>query len=321
MSLSRSRRLAKPFCSWVALALAVLPVQGLQFFLDISSYSQGAEPVGYGVNVFLDAGPDDFDDLIDGYQLTSPDGSLSVVISMESTRGAVGLLFSSFDQAASSMFGTWTVSETVFGTPLGEYPFEVTSEGFSESDLPSATLLFPASDATGVSVTPTLRFTGPAGADQIGVSLRPEVGSYPDEGFVRLPSSSIEYTPTFNLLPGLNQVSIIYYLPGAAAQKVFIGTPAGLRWQPNFSSAAVANSQFVVGESNTEFRLSGPERKGDLLEWSFPTESQARYDVEQKGEVNSPTWQLLETLIGTGGTMTFSVSPEQSARFFRVTRR
>ncbi|MBL9167636.1 MAG: hypothetical protein JNN07_07835 [Verrucomicrobiales bacterium] len=321
MSLSRSQHLAKPVCSLLALTLAAVPVQGLQFFLDVSSYSQGAEPVGYGVGVSLDAAPDDFDDLVDGYQLTSPDGSLTLVVSMESTHGAFGLLFTSFDQAASSMFGTWTISETVFGTPLGEYPFEVTSDGFSEADLPSAALLFPALDATGISVTPTLRFTGPAEANQIGVSLRPEVGSYPDEGFVQLPGSAVEYTPTFNLLPGLNQVSIAYNLAGAAAQKVFIGTPAGLRWQPNFSSAAVANSQFVVSESQTELRLSGPERKEGLLEWNFPTESQARYDVEQKDDVNSPTWQLLQTLIGTGGTMTFSVSPEQRARFFRVTKR
>lgn len=321
MSLSRNHRLTKPVCSLVALALAAVPVQGLQFLLDISSYSQGAEAVGYGVNVFLDAGPDDFDDLIDGYHLTSPDGSLTVVVSTESNRGAVGLLFSSFDQAAGSMFGTWTISQTVFGTPLGEYPFQVISDGFSEADLPGATLLFPALDATDISVTPTLRFTGPAEADQIGVSLRPEVGSYPDDGFVQLPSSSVEYTPTFNLLPGLNEVSIIYYLGGAAAQKVFIGTPAGLRWQPSFSLGAVANSRFVVSDSNTELRLSGPERRGGLLEWSFPTESQAQYDVEQKDEVNRPTWQLLETLIGTGGTMTFSVSPVQNARFFRVTKR
>ena len=301
------------------LLLGLRPASALDFYLDLSSYSEGNVTRGYGVSIHLDADFSDFDDFVDGFDLTSPGGDLFVAVSTESLNGSYGLLFPDFASATGAIYGEWTLRSTLVGFPLDTQTFRVESAGLAASDLPPARIVSPAFDATGVSATPLITFTGPADAIDINLGLSPETGSYPGGGFALLPGDATEYTPPFSLSAGLNEVFLIYYLPANDADKVTIGQPTGVAWSSSFTRASVANSQFTV--SGAELKLSGPERVGNQFRWSFATEANRIYDVEYNDDLNTANWELLETINGDGSVKSFTVSPTQDARFFRIGRR
>lgn len=296
------------------------PAAALQFYLDLSNYSEQNTNAGYGVSIHLDASPGDFDELVDGFKVISPSGSMSVSASIDGPNGSFGLLFPSFAAATNAIFGNWTLQQTTLGLPFDSQTFRVRSTGLISTDLPSARVLSPAFDASGIPTTPVISFTGPGDATDIGLGLSPTSGSYPNDGFTLLPGTATQYTAPFALSGGLNEIFLIYYLQSLSAGKVTIEPPGGVSWSSLVSRSSVVNSRFTV-DASVPLKLSGPERVGNQFRWSFPTETGSIYDVQFKDAFNAATWQLLQTINGDGAVKTFTVSPAQSARFFRIARR
>ena len=118
---------------------------------------------------------------------------------------------------------------------------------------------------------------------------------------------------------GNNQIFVLYYLPDQVPAKVTIGAPSGVAWSSLVSRAANAASRFSVG--GAELRLLGPELVSGQFRWSFATEAGRTYDVEFNDHLGTANWQVLQTINGDGSVKSFSVSPDQGARFFRLARR
>ena len=74
----------------------------------------------------------------------------------------------------------------------------------------------------------------------------------------------------------------------------------------------------------TELGGSGPPvslnaaRAGSDVELSFNTQYGLNYDVLSKTDVTDPTWSLVETVVGTGNTMSVSDAVASPARFYKV---
>ena len=291
----------------------------LDFNVDISSYNYSNSVVSYGVSVHLDADFSDFDDFVDGFVVTSPDGRFSLSVNTDSFSASQGFLFPNFPAATAAVYGVWTLEQTIIGIPLDSQTFRVSSAGLSVADYRPAQITSPSFRATGVSPQPIITFSGPPGATSIGIGLSPETGTYPNGGFAFLPGNASQHTPPFQLSAGLNEVYVIYYLPAGNPEKVIIESPSGVAWNAVFSRACLAFSEFTVG--GAELRLLGPERVGEQFRWSFATESGRTYDVLYKDDLNSATWLTLQTINGDGGTKSFTVTPGQPARFFQVAQR
>jgi len=312
--------------SRTALLLAcALPFSGerlasaLDFNVDISSYNYSNSVVSYGVSVHLDADFSDFNDFVDGFTVTSPDGMFSLSVSAESLSASQGFLFPNFPAATTAVYGDWTLEQTIIGLPLDSQIFRVSSAGLSAADYRPAQITSPSFRATGVSPQPNITFSGPPGATDIGIGLSPETGTYPNGGFAFLPANASQHTPPFQLSAGLNEVYVIYYLPAGNPDKVVIESPSDVAWNAVFSRACLAFSEFTV--DGAELRLLGPERIGAQFRWSFATEAGRTYDVLYKDDLNSATWLPLQTINGDGSVKSFTVTPGQSARFFQVARR
>lgn len=303
----------------VLLSTGTRPASALDFNLDISSYNYNNPTASYGVSVHLDADFNDFDELVDGYSVTSPDGTFVLFVSTESFSASQGFLFPDFTAATDAVYGEWTLESLVLGIPLDSQTFRVTSAGLSAADYRPAQITMPSFGATGVSPQPIITFSGPAGATDIGIGLSPETGAYPNGGFDLLPASASQYMPPYQLNAGLNEVYVIYHLPNGNPDKVNIEPPPGARWNAVFSRACLAFSEFSVG--GTELRLAGPERVDNGFQWSFPTESGRDYDVEFTEDLNSGNWQVLETITGDGTAKSFQVAADPDTRFFRVVKR
>ena len=291
----------------------------LDFNVDISSYNYSNSIVSYGVSVHLDADFSDFDELVDGFVVTSPDGTFSLSVSTESFSASQGFLFPNFPAATAAIYGEWTLEQTVIGLPFDSQTFRVSSAGLSVADYRPAQITSPSFRATGVSPQQIITFAGPAGATQIGIGLSPETGTYPNGGFAFLTANASQHTPPFQLSAGLNKVYVIYYLPAGEPEKVAIESPSDVAWNAVFSRACLAFSEFTVDGS--ELRLLGLERVGAQFRWSFASEAGRTYDVLYKDDLNSATWLTLQTINGDGGAKSFTVTPDQSARFFQVMRR
>lgn len=313
-----SRTKAFLLCAFLFTSARV--ASALDFNVDISSYNYSNSIINYGVSVHLSADFNDFDELVDGYSVTSPDGTFVLVVSTESFNASQGFLFPTLPVATAAVYGDWTFESLVLGFPLESQTFRVSSAGLSVADYPPAQITMPSFQAGGVSPQPIITFSGPPGATDIGIGLSPAAGEYPNEGFAFLPPSAGQYTPTFTLNPGLNEVYVIFYLPNGNPDKVLIESPSGIGWNAVLTRACLAFSEFSVGGGG-ELRLTGPERGGEGFRWSFPTESGRTYDVEFKEDLNASDWQVLQTITGDGSAKTFTVSANQNARFFRIARR
>jgi hypothetical protein len=294
--------------------------RALEFYLDVASHTQGGV-TSYVASVHLEADFNDFDDLVDGYVLSSPNNDFLLFVSSESFNDSSGLMFPTFAGMTGALYGDWTLEQTVFGFPFDSSTFRVQSAGLAVGDLPTARILSPANGGTGVSSTPTFTFAGPPNTTGIGVALRPESGFYPNDGFASLPGNATQHTPSFSLDAGLNTFFLICFLPPFSPAKVTVGTPSGVRWSSLVSRAAEAEVDFTVGGSGGEVVLLGPERVGGQFRWSFATETGRTYDVQYNDDLNTSNWPVLQTINGDGGVKSFTVSPGEGARFFRVLRR
>lgn len=307
------------FLTCALLSIGERLASALDFNVDISSYNYSNSIVSYGVSVHLDADFSDFDDFVDGFIVTSPDGMFSLFVSTDSLSASLGFLFPNFPAATAAVYGNWTLEQTIIGLPLDSQTFRVSSAGLSAADYRPAQITSPSFQSTGISPQPIITFSGPPDALDIGISLSPETGTYPNGGFAFLPANASQHTPPFPLSAGLNEVYVIYYLPAGNPEKVVIESPSGVAWNAVFSRACLAFSEFTVG--GTELRLLGPERIGAQFRWSFASETGRIYDVLYKDDLNSATWLTLQTISGDGGIKSFTVTPGQPARFFQVSRR
>ena len=258
---------------------------------------------------------------MDGFAISSPGDDFFLFVDMDSLNGSAGLLFPNFAAMTAAIYGDWTLQQTVFGIPFDSDTFRVQSAGLTANDLPAARIVSPAFGSTGVSPTPVITFTGPASATSIGLALEPESGSYPNGGFERLLGNATQYTPPFSLDAGGNTLFLIYDLPPSIPAKITVGVPSGVLWSSLVSRSAEAVSHFTVGGGGAELRLLGPERVGGQFRWSFATEAGRTYDVQFNDDLNTANWELSQTIPGDGSVKSFTVSPTQSARFFRVARR
>ena len=312
----------KPRIHTLLLSLALLYSAGsaraLDFYLDIASHNQ-AGVTSYLVSVSLSANPDDFDDFVDGFTVTSPGGNWVVSVDADSSSGSDVKLFPTFAAMTGAIFGNWSLDQTLSGFPLVSGTFRVQSAGLAAADLPAASILSPAFNSTGVSPTPVITFTGPLNATDIGLVLRPESGVYPGGGFAYLPADTTQYTPPYPLNTGVNDLLVFYYLPNESPEKVTVSDPSGVSWFPLVSLVSQAASRFTVG--GAELRLLGPERIGSQFRWSFATQAGQTYDVEYKDDLNTTNWQVLQTISGDGTVKSFTVSATGAARFYRVARR
>jgi len=294
--------------------------RALEFYLDIASHTEGGT-TSYLANVYLEAGINDFDDFVDGFILSSPNNDFLLSVSTDPSGSSSGTRFPTFVDMAGAVFGDWTLQQTLFGFPLDSDTFRVQSSGLAVSDLPAARILSPANGSTGVSPNPTFTFAGPVVTEAIGVLLRTESGSYPNDGFTRLPGNATQHIPSFTLQAGGNAFQLICYLPEFAPPKVTVGVPSGVAWSSQVLLAALAVSTFTVDSGGAEVRLLGPERVGSQFRWSFATETGRTYDVQFNDDLNTSNWPVLQTINGDGSMKSFTVSPGQGARFFRVARR
>ena len=315
MNIMKPSLLALACCALTC--LAVTPVGAMQFYFELSSFSRG-NSTSYGIDIYLDTDQGDYDELVDGYILTSPGGDLTIFVDVDSLSGGDGILFPDFDSMARAIFGEWTVEETVIGLPFTTYSFQVRSVGLASSDLPVVKILSPAENSQGVSPTPTITFTTIPNAVNAGIGLYPETGSYPNDGFTLLPGGATEFTPPYTLFEGEHLVYFVAYHSNDS-DKVSISQPGGLPWSSFVSLSSHAFSTFTVG--GAELRLGAPERVGGQFRWSFATEAGHTYDVQYKDNLNSAAWLPLQTISGDGSTKSFLVSPTQGARFFQVVRR
>ena len=290
----------------------------LDFQIDISTLTE-AGGTSYVAAVYLNASFDDFDELIDGFAITSPGGDLMVTASTEFLGNSDGKIFAAFTAMTSVIYGDWTLEQTVFDFPIESGTFRVQSAGLAATDLPVARILSPVFDSLGVSTTPAIIFSGPANAARIGLKLLPESGSYPNNGYVNLPANSTQFTAPYPLNPGLNEVFLFYELPRTLPEKVTVTAPTGVRWSSLVTLSAETSTRFTVGGS--VLRLLGPERIGAQFRWSFASEVGRIYDVLYKDDLSSATWLTLQTINGDGGTKFFTATPGQPARFFQVARR
>lgn len=293
--------------------------RALDFLLDIASYSQGGV-ASYAVSINLIAAPDDFDDFVDGFTITSPGGEWIMSVSAESPDLSDGRFFASFAALTGAIFGDWTLDQTLVGFPLDSVTFRVQSVGLTAADLPAARILSPAFDSTGVTTTPVITFTSPANAEDIALVLSPESGFYPNGGFNFLPANATQFTAPYPLNAGVNNLFLIYYLPQEVAEKITVSDPPGVSWFSLVSMLSQAASRFSVG-GGAELRLFGPERVGGQFRWSFATQAGQTFDVEHNDDLNTTNWQVLQTINGDGSVKFFNVSPTGGARFFRVVRR
>jgi len=302
----------------LALWFSAGSARALDFYLDIASDTQ-AGVTSYLVSVSLIADPDDFDDFVDGFTVTSPGGDWVVSVDADFPSGSEAKSFPSFAAMTGAIYGNWTLDLTLLGFPLDSSTFRVQSAGLTAADLPVVRILSPAFDSTGVSSTPVITFTGPPNATDIGLVLRPESGVYPGGGLALLPVEATQYTPPYPLDAGVNDLLIIYYLPNESPEKVTVSDPLGVGWFSLVSFVSQAASRFTVG--GAELRLLGPERVGGQFRWSFATQAGRTYDVEYNGDLNTVNWQVLQTINGDGTVKFFTVSPTGGARFYRVARR
>jgi hypothetical protein len=304
-----------------ALWLGLLPARALEFLLDLASHTEG-NTTSYVASIFLEASENDFDEFVDGLAVISPGGDLVAFVTTESFSDSDGRIFPTFAGMTSVIFGDWTLQQTIFGLPFDSDTFRVQAAGFTTADLPPARIVSPAHGSTGVSPTPTVTFTGPANAQDIGVALLPESGSYPNGGFALLPGTATQHTPPFSLNAGQNTAFVIYYLPPSVPEKVTIGVPGGVLWSSWVSRAAEAVSRFTVGGGGAEVRILGPERLiTGQFRWSFATEAGRTYDVEFNDDLNSTNWRVVQTIHGDGSMNNFTITPEAGAGFFRIARR
>ena len=301
------------------LFIGARPASALDFNLDISSYTYSNSVVSYGVSAHLDVDLGDFDELIDGFTVTSPDGMLSLSVSIESLSASQGFLFPNFPAATEAVYGDWTLESTTIGIPFDSQTFRVSSAGLSTADYHPAQISSPAFRATGVSPQPIITFSGPPDATYIAIGLSPETGTYPHDGSTSLPANTSQFAPPFQLSAGLNEVYVVYYLSSGNPEMVVIESPSSVGWNAAFSRACLAFSEFTVGSG--ELKLIGPERLGNQFRWSFASEFGRTYDIEFKDNLNAANWQVLQTITGDGGVKTFTVSATLGRRFFRVARR
>lgn len=293
--------------------------RALDFSIDVSSYTFSNSIINYGVSVHLDADFNDFDELIDGFMVTSPDGAFSLIVDTESLSASQGLLFPIFAEATQAIYGEWTLDSLVLGLSFESSTFQVSDAGLSILDYRPAQVNFPPFGAVGVSPRTGISFAGPSGVTGINVGLTPATGSYPNNGFASLPASATEYLPTYELNTGLNELYVIYNLPNGNPDQVLIESPSGVNWNAVFTRACVAFSEFTV--SGQELRILTVERFGDELRWRFPTEAGSNYDVQFTEDLNANDWELLETITGDGTVKSFQVAADPATRFFRVVKR
>ncbi len=299
--------------------MAARPAAALDFSIDVSSYTFSNSIINYGVSVHLNADINDFDELIDGFQVTSPDGTFSLFVDTETLSASQGFLYPIFPDATDVIYGEWTLESLVLGLSFESYTFQVSDAGLSVLDYRPAQINFPSFGATGISPRPGISFAGPPDATQIGVGLTPATGEYPNGGFALLPASATQYLPPYQLTAGSNDLYVIYYLPNGNPDKVLIETPSEVAWNAVFTRSCIAFSEFTV--SATDLRILGVERVGDAFRWRFPTEVGRTYDVEFTEDLNATSWQILQTIAGDGTVKSFQVAANPGTKFFRVVKR
>jgi hypothetical protein len=288
------------------------PAAALDFFMDLSRVTANGVTFN-AVEVFLEANSSEFDDFVDEYVLISPNSDLTISTT-EFFNGFDGLGYANFTGMTNAIYGTWTLEDRVFGLLFNTRTFQVSPNGLTPADMPASAVLSP-TNGTLVHAQPvTMTWQGPSSFDDVLVVLTHPQNSYPD-GVTNFPANVTQWTPSFELLAGTNEIYLNYSKAIPSNQEVTIGSPGG-PWSSGLYLHSVAFSEFTLAGGLV---ITGPERlAGGQLRWSYQTSLGTNYVLQVATSPSPVSWTSFQTNAGNGSIQTFTVTPTPVPRFYRI---